>query len=445
MAGIGKTTLADAVFQRQWQSSKFEACCFLANVREKSEKTDGLNDLRNTLVHELLKDKYVNINTPSIPANNILIRLRRTKALIVLDDVNARKQLEYLVGDDDRFCQGSRIIITARDKGLLLEQKVDPEKIYNVEGLGSDEALQLFHSHAFHGNKSPTIDYNEFLSREVVDYVKGNPLALKVMGSLFRRCTSKQEWEAQWNKLKRFPNEDIDRVLRISYDGLGIHEQEIFLDIACFLCLQEGHERKYVKELLDSRDFHGEAGINHLIDRSLISISKGGRIEMHNFVRQMGRGDGHVQAISFDLSKIEMLRLELEHASFEKMHQLRSLRVCNNRPVIGSLDLPNSLRYLEWSAYPLKSLPSKFSAQNLVVLSMSGSEVGGQLWNQDQAKAMLQCICRLDASTTSKLVMVKATKSTICSLKMSLQIASSDSLEVVLWWYNNEFEVVEGA
>ncbi|BBH09857.1 Disease resistance protein TIR-NBS-LRR class family [Prunus dulcis] len=119
---------------------------------EKSEKMDGLNDLRNTLVRELLKDKDVNINTPSIPPH-IQDRLRRTKALIVLDDVNARKQLEVLVGDHDWFCQGSRIIITARDKGLL-EQKVDHEKIFNVEGLGFDDALELFHSHAF-GNKPP--------------------------------------------------------------------------------------------------------------------------------------------------------------------------------------------------------------------------------------------------------------------------------------------------
>ncbi|VVA30039.1 Hypothetical predicted protein [Prunus dulcis] len=170
MGGIGKTTLADAVFHRH--SSKFEVCCFLANVRENSEQTNGLRQLRNTLVRELLKDKDVNINTPSIPPH-IQDRLRRTKAFIVLDDVNAREHLEVLVGDHDRFCQGSRIIITARDKGLL-EQKVDPAKIFSVEGLGSDEALELFHSHAF-GNKSPTTDHPK-LSREVVDYIKGIPL-----------------------------------------------------------------------------------------------------------------------------------------------------------------------------------------------------------------------------------------------------------------------------
>ncbi|XP_021799922.1 uncharacterized protein LOC110744265 [Prunus avium] len=437
MGGIGKTTLADAVFHRQRQSSKFEACCFLANVREKSEKTDGLNDLRNTLVRELLKDKDVNINSPSIPPH-IQDRLRRTKALIVLDDVNARKQLEYLVGDHDRFCQGSRIIITARDKGLL-EQKVDHEKIYNVEGLGSDEALELFHLHAF-GNKSPTTDEALQLSREVVEYSKGNPLALKVMGSSFRRCKSKLEWEVQWKKVKQFPEEEIDQVLKISYDGLGKNEKEIFLDMACF---HKGYLRNYVEEFVDSCGFFGKTGINDLIDRSLISISEdmelkklkekypGGRIdmqsveriEMHDLVQEMGREiareqssrlfnaddvyqvlinnqrDGRVQAISFDLSKYEKLPLELEHANFEKMYQLRRLRV-SHYPLmrarglrnIVSLDLPNSLRYLVWEGYPLKSLPSKFSAQNLVVLSMQNSQVVGQLWNEDQSPVNLKRI-----------------------------------------------------
>ncbi|XP_021816100.1 TMV resistance protein N-like [Prunus avium] len=407
MGGIGKTTLADAVFHRH--SSKFEVCCFLANVRERSDKTDGLNDLRNALVGEILKDKDVNINTPSIPSH-ILIRLRRTKVLIVLDDVNARKQLEHLVGDDDQFCQGSRIIITARDKGLL-EQKVDREKIYNVEGLGSDEALRLFHSHAF-GNKSPTTDYTE-LSREVVDYIKGIPLALKVMGSSFRRCKSKQEWEFQWKKVKRVPIGEIDQVLRVSYDGLDDNEKEIFLDIACFY---KGYLRKDVERMLDSCDFFGEVGINDLIDRSLISFSQE-RIEMHDLVQEMGRAiarkqgsrlfnaddvykaltnnqrDGDVQAICLNWFEIGRLHLESEHVNFDKMYRLRLLStVCTDRPLTISFDLPNSLRYLGWNKYPMESLPSTFSAQNLVVLEITTSDVVAQLWTEDQSLVNLKWI-----------------------------------------------------
>ncbi|CAL8177579.1 unnamed protein product [Prunus armeniaca] len=418
MGGIGKTTLAEAVFHRH--PSKFEAYCFLANVREKSEQTGGLNQLLNELVREILKDRDINIGTLSIGPTSIRDRLMRTKALIVLDDVNASNQLEVLVGDHDRFRDGSRIIITARDKGLL-EQNVDHAKIFNVEGLSYEESLQLFHSCAFR-NKSSTTDCAG-LSKKAIDYSKGNPLALKVMGSLFHRCRSKQEWEDQWNNLKQFSNEEIEEKLRISYEGLGKNEKEIFLDIACFY---KGYERNYVKELLDIRGFYGEKGINDLIDRSLISISKGGGInmkpeglvEMHDLVQEMGRAiareqrsrlfiaedvyqvltndqrDEYVQAISFNWSEIEE---ELEHANFEKMYQLRWLHVgpsFGKYPLIVSLDLPNSLRYLNWYKYPLKSLPSKFSAKNLLVLRMLSSEViGAQLWNEDQSPVNLKWIC----------------------------------------------------
>ncbi|CAL2279797.1 unnamed protein product [Prunus armeniaca] len=419
MGGIGKTTLATAVFNRL--ASKFEAACFLANVREKSEQTaGGLNQLQNELVREILKDKDINIGTLSIGPTSIRDRLMRTKALIVLDDVNASNQLEVLVGDHDRFRDGSRIIITARDKGVL-EQKVDNDKIYKVEGLRSDEALQLFHSHALR-NKSPTKDYNKF-SRKVIDYSKGVPLALKVMGSLFLGCKRKQEWKDQMNKLKRFPSEEINKVLRVSYDGLEENEKEIFLDIACF---HKGNNSNYVKVLLDSHGFYGEIGIKVLIDRSLISISKRKSIEMHDLVQEMGRAivreqcieepgkrsrlfsaedvyqvltnnqiAATVPAISFNCSKIE--KRNLNHANFEKMCQLRWLHVWHSKfskecTLMVPLDLPNSLSYLHWHKYPSKSLPSKFSPVNLVELHLPSSQVGAQLWTKDQTPLNLKWI-----------------------------------------------------
>ncbi|BBH09875.1 Putative disease resistance TIR-NBS-LRR class protein [Prunus dulcis] len=100
--------------------------------------------------------------------------------------------------------------------------------------------------------------------------------------------------------------------------------------------------------------------------------------------------DGRVQAISFDMDKIEKPRLK--DANFKKMYQLRWLRVSYSYLLSGSLHLPNSLRFLKWHGYPLKSLPSKFSAQNLVVLDISSSRVGPQLWNEDQSPVNLKRI-----------------------------------------------------
>jgi hypothetical protein len=45
--------------------------------------------------------------------------LQRKKVLIVLDDVNDPQHLKYLLGEDGLFGQGSRIMVTSRDRQAL--------------------------------------------------------------------------------------------------------------------------------------------------------------------------------------------------------------------------------------------------------------------------------------------------------------------------------------
>ena len=53
MGGIGKTTLVRVVFRMI--SSKFEGCCFLANVREISKK-NGFIPLQQQLILQILNE-----------------------------------------------------------------------------------------------------------------------------------------------------------------------------------------------------------------------------------------------------------------------------------------------------------------------------------------------------------------------------------------------------
>ncbi|TQD96906.1 hypothetical protein C1H46_017511 [Malus baccata] len=395
MGGIGKTTLADAVFHRL--SSKFEASCFLGNVREKSAKEDGLVRLRNTLLSEILKENDLNIGTPTIGLDHVRKRMRGTKVLIVLDDVNDSNQLNFLAGDPDLFGPGSRIIVTTRDKSLL-QKSVEQNKIYEVQELNSDEAFQLLHSSAF-GNNISRVDCAE-LSKIVVDYCGGIPLALQSLGSSFLHCESKEDWLDEW---KEFPREKIWEVLRSSYDGLKEIEKEIFLDIACFY---QGKDVYIVKELLDILGFRASV-INVLIDKSLISISTSNSLQMHNLLQEMGRAIVHkqcneepekcsrlfvdedfnqelktntgsptLQAIFFNRSAIQGILWN--HADSEKMYDLRLLYVYNssrNKYCKVKVSLPDSLTYLDWEGYPFNSLPSKLSPENLVEIQMRNSQV----------------------------------------------------------------------
>nr|XP_028958143.1 disease resistance protein TAO1-like isoform X2 [Malus domestica] len=416
MGGIGKTTLAEAVFRIH--SSKFEASCILKNIREKSEQEGGLDHLEETLLKEILKEEV-------LPVGSTLVgeRLSRTKVLIVLDDVTDSWQMERLVGDRLRYGSGSRIIITSRDRGTL-GQTVEEAKIYEVEGLKSKDALQLFCLRAFKNNGARRTDFKE-LAEKVAAYAGRVPLALTVLGSLFYNCKSEEEWVEEFNKLKQFSRKDIQKVLRISYDGLEQNEKDIFLDIACF---HKGKDVYLVKRKLASCGRFPKTGIDILINRCLISIdSKWGSeiIEMHDLLQEMGRTivqeqcikdpgkrsrlftaedvycvlksnteTPNVEAIRVDWSYIE--KRALKRADFKKMSKLIMLIVDGGYTFTASLDLPDSLRYLEWWGYPLESLPSKFCSENLVELHMPYSKVK-KLWKEEQILVNLQVINLYDS------------------------------------------------
>ncbi|XP_050145714.1 disease resistance protein RPV1-like isoform X3 [Malus sylvestris] len=409
MGGIGKTTLAEAIFGRH--SSKFEASCFLKNVRENSEQAGGLDHLEKTLLKEILMEEVM-------PVRSTLVRerLSRTKALIVLDDVSSSMQMERLAGDGLGYGSGSRIIITTRDRGTL-GQTVEEDNIYEVEVLKPDDALQLFCSRAFKNNSTLRTDYKES-AEKVVHYARGVPLALTVLGSLFFNCKTKEDWEDEFNKLKRFPSESIQKVLRISYDRLETNEKEIFLDISCFY---KGWPVQEVERKLDVRGFFGTVGVRILIDMSLISIgSNFGRetIEMHDLLQEMGRRIVQEQCIKDpgkwsrlfndeDVYRVlksntetpnvevifancsEIQERPLKHADFKKMSNLIMLSLFGQ--LTCSLDLPDSLRYLNWLKYPLESLPSNFCPENLVELHMHNSKVK-KLWKEEQILVNLQVI-----------------------------------------------------
>lgn len=275
MGGIGKTTIAGVLFNQI--SRKFESKCFMANVREESEKGGGLVHLRDRLLSQIL-DESIRIETPYIP-HYIRERLQCMKVFIVLDDVNKFRQLEYLAGGLDRFGLGSRIIVTSRDKQVLEKYGVD--HIYEVEELNNIEALELFCKYAFRQNHHP--QDLMVISGRVVDYARGNPLAIKVLASFFHR-KSKLDWEIALQNLKQISGPEILAVLKISYDELNWEAKNLFLDIACFF---KGEDINFVTLILDNH-YSVHYGLSVLVDKSLVRISRN-KLEMHDLLQDMGR------------------------------------------------------------------------------------------------------------------------------------------------------------
>jgi hypothetical protein len=281
MGGSGKTTTAKYIYNQIHR--KFVYHSFIENIREACKKDDrGIIHLQQQLLSDIL-NTMVMIGSIALRKNLIHSKFQGRKVLIVLDDVTTFEQLKLLCGGYPKlFGPGSVFIVTTRDVRILNLFNVD--YVCTMKEMNENESLELFSWHAFR-QPSPINNFNE-LSRNVVAYCRGLPMALEVLGSyLYQR--EKEEWISALSKLERIPNDQVQQKLRISYDGLEYGmAKDIFLDICCFFI---GMDRAYVTEILNGSELDADTAITILIERSLLKVEKNNKLGMHDLIRDMGR------------------------------------------------------------------------------------------------------------------------------------------------------------
>ena len=281
VGGVGKTTLAKALYNKLVGS--FEYLVFMKNDRENSEKDDDLVYLQNKLINHISphKPSVFEVNS-GISAIKEVVHEKRV--LVIMDDIHNVRQLEVLIGRRDWFSEGSRIIITTRNRDVLPDHLVNG--FYEVRELAFTEALQLFSFHALRREK-PTERFMN-LSKQMVSLTGGLPLALEVFGSFLFERWRIEEWKDALQKLRRIRPHNLQDVLKISYDGLDVQEQQIFLDIACLFIKME-IKREDILDALKGFGFRAEIAVTILRARSLIKVFEDNSLWMHDQIRDMGR------------------------------------------------------------------------------------------------------------------------------------------------------------
>ncbi|KAK4775334.1 hypothetical protein SAY86_010269 [Trapa natans] len=396
MGGIGKTTLAKIIFNKLCDD--YEHSVFLNDVRGSSKQYRGIEDLQKRLLGNL-GSKMGDI----MDADDGIMRIRKLlgqkRALIVLDDVDHRRQAQYLSGGAHWFGQGSRIIITTRNREVLRKEAIP----FEVAVMNTDEALQLFSMHAF-DKESPLDDYVS-LSNEAIESTGRLPLALEVIASYLRDMPRKK-WAEAVERLKKVPHEDVTEKLMISYEALDHGTQQMFLDIACFFI---GYEKTFPMYMWEDYYGYAKTKLEVLIHMSLIKIVvvkirhqqgvfKKKKLWMHDQLRDMGRkivrpennSDGvnrlwmHEDAFdkmqdNEDKETVEMLRLHHNCNSTERytytreefsgLKRLRYLE-CHRANFIGDLRplIPN-LKWLSWNF--CSGNFTGLSLRKLVILDLS--------------------------------------------------------------------------
>lgn len=234
MGGIGKTTLAQAVFNDDRIKEHFETKAWVCV----SEDFDVFRITKTVLaaVSGISCDDAMDLNS-------LQVKLKETlsgkKFLIVLDDVWNEKYVDWVVMrlPFKDGAQGSKIIVTTRSEEVASVMGTHAIPTHRLKELDEEVCWQLFTKHAFGSDDfSPHPDL-ERIGRKIVKKCKGLPLAAKTLGGLLRSKLDIEHWERiSQSDIWELTDErsDILPALKLSYHYLPSHLKRCFAYCSIF-------------------------------------------------------------------------------------------------------------------------------------------------------------------------------------------------------------------
>ncbi|TYI34673.1 hypothetical protein ES332_A03G025200v1 [Gossypium tomentosum] len=423
IGGIGKTTLAQLVFNEESVKSHFELRIWVCVTEDfdvkqlmikiiKSANGRESKDMNKEELHKALQDC-----------------LNGKRFFMVLDDVwnEDKKKWSEL---KDLLCggaQGSRIIVTTRSRKVATITGTIPP--YDLEHLSDENCLSLFLKLAFKEGEEKQHDNLVRIGEGIVQKCKGVALAVKTLGSLLCSTRVQHDWElvrdSELWKLKQEEN-DILPALKLSYDHLPWYLKQCFAFCSVFPkdfefnplylislwtangFLQSPYENeepkdignRYIQELL-SRSFFQQ------VEDKIFTFT----FKMHDLVHDLALSvaqnevnpcnhysTGNVRHLRFDLSKQDASQLannlnrlqslflsdkegkaDSESLIAEVISRSKHLRVLGMSKCSFE-QLPNNIRYLKQLRYlslvdngNIKRLPNSIcNLQSLQTLDLGG-------------------------------------------------------------------------
>ncbi|XP_059314527.1 putative disease resistance protein RGA4 [Lycium ferocissimum] len=388
MGGVGKTTLAKAVYNDQKVKDHFGLNAWICV----SEPYDAVRIAKELLQEISSFDCMVNSNL-----NQLQIKLKESlkgkKLLIVLDDVWNDNYDEW---DDLRniFVQGdigSKIIVTTRKESVALMMG---SGAINVGTLSSEVSWALFKRHSLENRNHEEHPELEEIGKQIARKCKGLPLALKALAGNLRSKSEVNEWrDILRSEIWELPSRSnvILPALMLSYNDLPAYLKWCFAYCAIFpkgyaFC-KEQVIQLWLANGLVQRVYSGNQYFLELSSRSLferVPKSYQGNTEkflMHDLVNDLAQIASSKLCIRLEniagshmLEKSRHLSYSMGYGDFEKLkplyksEQLRTLLPINihrnyflklsKRVLHNILPRLTSLRALSLSHYLIKELPN---------------------------------------------------------------------------------------
>ncbi|KAH1210607.1 hypothetical protein GLYMA_15G233400v4 [Glycine max] len=227
MGGLGKTTLAQLVYNDPRIVSKFDVKAWICV----SEEFDVFNVSRAIL--DTITDSTDHGRELEIVQRRLKENLADKKFLLVLDDVWNESRPKWEAVQNALVCgaQGSRILVTTRSEEVASTMRSEKHRLGQLQ---EDYCWQLFAKHAFRDDNLPRDPVCSDIGMKILKKCKRLPLALKSMGSLLHNKPA-WEWESVLkSEIWELKDSDIVPALALSYHHLPPHLKTCFAYCALF-------------------------------------------------------------------------------------------------------------------------------------------------------------------------------------------------------------------
>jgi Leucine-rich repeat (LRR) protein len=240
IGGLGKTTLAQLIFNDEQIQTKFQLKMWVC--------VSDIFDVKN-IVAKILesatkrKPEIVEMDTL---VNSLRKEIDRKKYFLVLDDVwnedheKWHRLKEVLMGGG----RGSRILVTTRKESVAMtirhesvEGIIGTVQSYFLKGLDKEASWSLFKQMAFEKRQEPRNSSIVAIGMEILEKCSGVPLAIRTIGRLLSSKNPETEWSSfknnELSKISQNEN-DILPTLKLSYDHLPSHLKHCFAYCSLF-------------------------------------------------------------------------------------------------------------------------------------------------------------------------------------------------------------------
>uniref|UniRef100_A0ACD5Z3B7 Uncharacterized protein n=1 Tax=Avena sativa TaxID=4498 RepID=A0ACD5Z3B7_AVESA len=333
VGGIGKTTLAQKVFNDETMNAKFDKTIWLS-INKDFDKVDMLRTIITLAGEEHGGEKVL-----AVLQSILTSALTGKKLFLVMDDVWSNGAwggvLERPLANV--VAPGSRILVTTRDERVARGmQAVLP--YHHVDKLDQEDAWSLLKKQILSSETDGReIDMLKDIGLQIVAKCDGLPLAIKVMGGLLcQKDNQKRDWEmvlddSIWSTCEM--PEELNHAVYLSYEDLPSCIKQCFLcysilpkttlfyrDDIIGIWISEGFINGTSGDLEElGRKYYKELIVRNLIEPDLVYIDQ--RLcKMHDVIRSFAQFVARDEALAVNgetsnvnkLSAHKFLRVSLE-------------------------------------------------------------------------------------------------------------------------------------